>query len=107
MLFLLYLYYAKIVENNDSEKYLVYLRKALQAFPKMKQGIEILLNEVRVTTNKKQDDFENYRVQVKASINQLISNGQIDEAKQILKEYKSIVPNDMETILLESKILLN
>ena len=52
-------------------------------------------------------EFEQYKVQVKHTIENLIANGKFVEANNILNEYKSIVPNDLEAILLESKILLN
>jgi len=105
--FLLYMYHAQMNKEENQSQYIIYLRKALQAFPGMKRGIEMLSNEIQNKNNEQDDEFTSYKTQVKMTIKQLMESGKMDEAKSILTEYKSIVPNDMETILLESKILLN
>lgn len=104
--FLLYMFHAQM-NKDDQEKYAKYLRNALQAFPGMKNGIEILLNQLQSRKTAYESEFDSYKVQVKGTIKELIESGKLDEAKIILNEYKSIVSNDMEAILLESKILLN
>jgi Glycosyltransferases involved in cell wall biogenesis len=105
--FLLYMYYAGIHKETDKGEYARYLRMAVTAFPEMKRGVEILLQELQSENALQQNEFDVYKIQVKDTIRQLIDSGNLDEAKAILGEYKSVVPNDMEAILLESKILLN
>lgn len=104
--FLLYMYHARHYSKQQPE-YVRYLRLALQAFPGMKRGIELLVKEIQRESNEKQQEFEGYKKQVKATINQLIESGKMSEAKDILDQYKSLVPDDLESVLLESKILLN
>jgi hypothetical protein len=95
---------AQRCKDTKQAEYIDYLRKALRAFPDMKQGVEILLEELKQSNT--QDEFECYKIEVKQKIQELIDSGKMDDAKGILNEYKSIVPNDIETILLESRILL-
>lgn len=105
--FLLYMYYAQINRKNNQNEYAKYLRMALAAFPAMNRGIQMLLKEMQNAITVQKNEFDEYKTQVKSTICQLIDSGKMDEAKTILNEYKNIVPNDMEAILLESRILLN
>jgi len=104
--FIIYMYGAQSNKDVHQVQYVQYLRKALQVFPAMKKGIEIFLKEMQSAQTAQNDEFSSYKMQVKASIRNLIDNGKLEEAKSILTEYKNIVSNDMEAILLESKILL-
>lgn len=106
--FLVYMYQAQLHKNDNPKEYVKSLRNALKAFPALKKGIELLLQELQQKGEQnKLTEFEQYKVQVKHTIENLIANGKFVEANNILNEYKSIVPNDLEAILLESKILLN
>lgn len=105
--FLLYMIQAQVNKKANKADYVKGLRSALQAFPETKKGIEMLLHEIQSSNTESSDEFDLYKGQVKVAIKQLIENGNMDEAKNLLAEYKSIVPNDLEVILLESKILLN
>jgi len=108
--FLLYMHKARIQEENEnlSAEYVNCLRKALQAFPAMKRGIEMLLQKIQDRENYEQNnEFEMYKQEIKNTIKQIIDNGNMAEAKTVLDEYKSIVSDDLESVLLESKILLN
>lgn len=105
--FLLYMYYAKLNQEASKGEYIRYLRMALQAFPEMNRGVEMLLRDLQNASAVETSELDAYKVQVKETIRQLIDDGNLDEAKSILHEYKSIVPNDIEAILLESRILMN
>ncbi|TWH45233.1 glycosyltransferase [Sporomusa sp. KB1] len=105
--FLLNMYHASIHRESSQAKYLQFLRQALEAFPGMKRGIEILLKEVQESKQTEQNEFEQYKQQVKGTIKQLITNNQLDQAKKIIQEYRTIVPNDIEVLLFESQIFLN
>lgn len=104
--FLLYMHNARKYSKQQRE-YVRYLRLALQAFPGMKRSVELLVKEIKNESSGKQQEFEGYKKQVKATINQLIESGKMSEAKDILDQYKSLVSNDLEAVLLESRILLN
>ncbi|SHI96886.1 glycosyltransferase [Propionispora hippei] len=105
-IFLLYMCSAQRYSKQQKE-YVRFLRLALQAFPGMKRGVELLAKEVKSESSEKQQEFEGYKKQVKATISQLIESGKMSEAKDILDQYKTLVSNDLEAVLLESRILLN
>lgn len=104
--FLLYMLQVQINKGANQEEYIRYLRKALEALPLIKRGIEILMNDFQARTTEKVDEFEKYKTAVKNSIENLIANEELEQAKAIIKEYKSIVPNDIEIMLLESQLML-
>ena len=104
--FLLYMLQGQINKGANQEEYIRYLRKALEALPLIKRGIEILMNEFQAKTTEKVNEFERYKTTVKNSIENLIANEELDQAQAIIKEYKSIVPNDIEIMLLESQLML-
>lgn len=106
-IFLLYMYQAQLYKENDLKCYVQWLRKSLYVFPAMKEGIKYLLEEIQNIKPNQITEFEQYKIQIKQTISTLIETGKLEEAKSILKEYKNIVSDDMEAILLESKILLN
>lgn len=104
--FLLYMHNARKYSRRQRE-YVRNLRLALQAFPGMKRGIELLVKEIQNESSEKKQEFEGYKRQVKGTVKELIAAGQMSKAKGILDEYKSLVPDDLEAVLLESRILLN
>lgn len=105
--FLLYMYKAQIYRTSQPAEYVKCLRQALQVFPVLNSGIEMLLVEIQVTRKTEQNEFDTYKQEIKNRIQQLIDRKKMNEARIILEEYKSIVPNDMESILLESRILIS
>lgn len=105
--FLLYMVQAQLNKADNQPEYIICLRQALEALPIMKKSIESLLNELQAKSTDKKNEFEEYKIMVKDSIKSLIENNELNQAKTVIAEYKSIVPNDIEIILLESKLLLN
>ncbi|ADK14041.1 glycosyltransferase family 2 protein [Clostridium ljungdahlii] len=103
-----FLVYMIIANKNQSntKMYLRYLEKALEAYPYMKKGIEILLQDVKSKINQSNSEFEKYKVQVKNTIKTLIENNKLDEADKIIQEYEEIVKNDMEIVFLKSEMAL-
>ena len=97
----------RALARNNRREYVGYLRKALKAFPNLKRGIEILLKKIVDDNKTKSTEFDMYKLQIKNTVRQFINDGKLNEAKQLLTEYKDIVPNDLEIVLLESQILLN
>lgn len=105
--FLLYMRQADATRLTDSAAYVRYLRLALQAFPAMKAGVEVLLNEMMEEKNLANKEFEEYKQEIKTQIKQLIEKGKTVDAQALLNDYKAIVPDDMEAVLLQSQLLLN
>ena len=104
--FLLYIYKSQRVKNSDTKLYINYLKQALEAYPCMAKGIEILKTDLENELNPANNEFEQYKVQVKNTIKNLISNGDYDNAKSIINEYKKIVHDDIEIYSIEAVILI-
>lgn len=90
--------------ENDKNVYVKYLRNALAVYPYMKKGIEIVLKELQNKIKLENDEFEQYKVQVKTQIKDLIEKNKLDEASVIISEYEQIVKNDIEIILIKSQL---
>lgn len=54
----------------------------------------------------KNDDFEVYKKQVKETITELVNNNNLDDAKDLIKEYESIVKDDVEVYSIKGVIAM-
>ena len=97
---------AKQYEGKDNKLFLQYVRKALKVYPYMKNGVELILEKIKSEANTPSYEFEQYKVQVKNTIKELISSENLEEAKTIMNEYEQIVKNDVEITLFKSEIAL-
>ncbi|MCY6370401.1 methyltransferase domain-containing protein [Clostridium ganghwense] len=104
--FMVYMNLAKECKNNDTKQYLVYLRKALKAYPTMKKGIEILKEHLEKELNPVNAEFENYKVKVKETIKNLIANNELDSAGAVIDEYEQIVKDDIEMYSIKAVICI-
>lgn len=104
--FFIFMCKANEIKNQDEKEYIRYLRKALAAYPYMKKGIEMLLENFKKEASNINDEFEQYKVQVKNTIKTLIENNKLDEANGIISEYEQIVKDDIEIILFKSQLAL-
>lgn len=105
--FLLYICLADKVKKSDDEKYIKYLKKALSVYPYMKEGIRLLLNEMKEKESTVNNEMEQFKKQVKGNIKSLIEVGSLEKAKGLINEYESIVQGDAEIVLLKSEIMLS
>lgn len=94
--FFIFMIKAMEVRDSDKAEYIGYLRKALNVYPYMKKGIEILLEDFKNEVDSTKDEFEEYDIKVKNIIRNYVENGQLTEAKEIITEYEKIVENDVE-----------
>lgn len=108
--FLVYMLLAKKNKEKDRLTYIRYLRKALEVYPKMKKGIEILLEEIKEEKDEDVSDikseFDELKEKVKENINILLEAKKVGEAKALIDEYLRIVPNDLEMLMLKSEVQL-
>lgn len=104
--FFIYMNKANEVKKADLNKYISYLKKSLEIYPCMKTGIKFLIEKTKMELKKPDDEFETYKIQIKDTIKTLIENGKLENAKDILNEYETIVPDDMESVLFRSQISL-
>lgn len=109
--FLLYMRKANMNKalGNDIE-YVKYLRKALGSYTYMKRGIELTIdnysrkyNDSNVVNLDTCSEMENYKLMFKDRIRTLISDGQVKEAMNLIEEYQSIIPNDLDIVYLKSE----
>lgn len=105
-MFFVFMNKAQEYEETDKKTYFKYLKTALDAYPLMKSLVEYLLDKEKNKISNAESEFENYKAQVKNTIKSLIANEKFDDAKSIINEYESIVPDDVETVLFKSQISL-
>lgn len=87
--------------KNDTE-YVKYLKKALNIFPTMGDGIKILLSELESKWN----ELEAHGLEVKRLIETLINEGHLEEARDIIRNYEAIIAEDPEIISMKAIILM-
>lgn len=108
--FLIYMDLAEKNKTAQPEAYIDYLQKALKVFPLLKRGIEIKLHGVQESLQdedqKEQEQLAAYKKQVQTTVLQLIDNNQMEVAKQLIAEYKALVPDDMDMLVIESNLIL-
>ncbi len=103
--FFIYLALAEEARKTSESEYVRYLRQALQAYPAMSKGIELLLQELKLRQQQK-EEFEKYRVAVKEAISNFIARGQLKEAWQVINEYEQIVEDDVQVQSMKAVILV-
>lgn len=103
--FLLILYIAEKSKDNRLQ-YIKSLRKALERCNYMKNGIELLLNETKEDFNREENEMESYKKKVKKAISELIDNGKLDDAKELIKQYDGIIEEDVEIYSMKAVIAI-
>lgn len=103
-LFFVFIEKAFKYRNKDNLKYIEYLKKALNEYPIMKNGIKLLSREIKNENIEKNSEFEIYKKEVKNTIKKLIDSNEVNQAEAIIKEYESIVKGDIEILLFKSQI---
>lgn len=104
--FLLYMFLAAKVKEYDKAKYIDYLRSALRCFPYFNKGIEILINSEDKKQNHVNDQLQQYKIQVKNTIKDLIENNKLDEALDLIEEYIKIDSMDIEIYSMKAVIYM-
>ncbi|MGE4284125.1 MAG: glycosyltransferase, partial [Clostridia bacterium] len=104
--FLLYIYLGQNVKHKNITQYTRYLRKALKAYPYMKEVIELLLEEVKEIVNASKNSANEQGMINKDTINVLINQGQTEEALVLIKEYESAGQKDAELYSMEAVIAM-
>jgi glycosyltransferase involved in cell wall biosynthesis len=94
--FFIFMRTASQYEKSDKKLYLHYLSKALEVYPNMKDGIKLLLEEIKEVSNMQNNEIEQYKLQVKNTIKLLIDSGKIEDAEKVINEYDEIVKDDVE-----------
>ncbi|SHJ49551.1 Glycosyl transferase family 2 [Hathewaya proteolytica DSM 3090] len=104
--FFIYMYLAENIKEQNQSEYIHYLRRAVAAYPYMKDGIELMLEEFNEEENSTLSEFEQYKIQIKDTIREFILKEDLDNANVLIDEYEKIVKDDVEILLLKSEIAL-
>jgi len=104
--FFLYMLKGNKSMEENKEVYIAYLKKALEVYPPMKKGMEMLFKDFRKKMDPAyvSDEFQAYKVHVKSTIKNLIDSGHLEDAKLLINEYEDIVKDDIEVVLFKSQI---
>ncbi|HBJ2620838.1 TPA: glycosyltransferase [Clostridium botulinum] len=108
--FFLIMYLVNFNLKNGNRKVAInYIIEAINTYEAMAKYIDYYKNTILGIENKdarENEEFEKYKIKIKDNINKLINNGQLDDAKLLLTEYKSIIKNDIEIYSIESVIYI-
>lgn len=103
--FMIYLLKAKIEkEKNNELKYIQYLRKALNIYPVMKNGIEYLIS--KTSLEKIEDDNLEVK-EIKEYIINLVSQNNFNDALTLVNQLIQIKSNDADLYSIKAVILMN
>ncbi len=94
-------------KNSNQLEYIRMIKKALNYDESMFKCISMLIEEVKVQSQREEDDKNEFSAlanQVKSQIKLLINSGDLITAKAFLEEYVKINPNDTELADLDKKI---
>lgn len=101
--YFIYRYLAYNRYSYDKEIFNKYINMANEIYP----NITLITDKIQTfKKNSKEKELENYQIQVKNTIRNLIINEDLSNAEAIIKEYESIVNNDVEIVLFKSQIAL-
>lgn len=89
---------------NNYSNCIRYLKHALQINDNFIHIISIISDNILKNTSNQTDEFNNLAKKIKITIQQLIKENKIQEAKNILKEYKKLNPNDKDILNLNKKL---
>jgi tetratricopeptide (TPR) repeat protein len=100
------MYHAEKNKVNDALKYIQYLKKSLSLYPPMKKGIQILLDEFNHNKQGYNSEFNQYKDQMKKTLETFIHKGRIEEAKAVITQYEEIMPGDIDLYAMKAVIAL-
>lgn len=98
------------LKNQESSKYLDYLKVVIRLQPDLKHVVEILLEDLpsslHSTPSKKEilSEFDQYAAVVKTNIRKLIENGKPDQALELLDAFEQLCPTDPEVEALKTQL---
>jgi Glycosyltransferases involved in cell wall biogenesis len=99
----------ELINQNKEKEALKYMLEAVKTYEAFAKYIDVYKDELFNLKEKKlieerNKEFENYKIQVKESINDLINQGNINEAKELINQYEEIVKQDIEIFSIKAII---
>lgn len=104
--FLLYIYKAFAVKEDNLKSYIQNLRKAIDIYPLMKKVVETLMIEIKEKQDEIKNRMERDKDEIKAKIETMISNNNLEEADKILTEYQQRFKIDEDIYSMKSVVLI-
>jgi len=113
--FLMYMGLARELENSDPAGYVRTLKLALQAYPEMKKGVELLSERIAAQMAGEEpevrqeaiSELESYAQIVRKNLRQLIDQKMFREAREIILSFDEILPNDPDIGRMKSELESN
>lgn len=94
-------------EKKEYKNSLFYYRRALAAWPFMKEIIRIKTNKIKDAAEKairEKQEFDQYAVKIKQYMWSMIENGDFKTAAETLNAYSKINPSDKEIEILKNRL---
>lgn len=105
----IYMDRAMKLKTEDKVEYIRYLKRALNSYPDMANGIELLTKEVAKKEECRKDnldELEAYKKQFKEGIQSLIGKGLVADANSMLAEYETIIKDDIDIYSIKAVIAM-
>lgn len=103
--FFAYMMKVKQWKDSNKKRCIEYLRKALKAYPCMKEWIKVLIDQMKEELNP-QNEINKLKKLLIDNINKLLENNNLTEAKQVIAEYKQYSNDDSEIHSIEAVICI-
>ena len=82
------------------------LRTALNTYPKLNKGIELLTKDLQALTETRTKEFEHYSRLLKEKIENLINNDELAMATSLLEEATKVIGEDSDIVSMKAVIVL-
>lgn len=99
------------LRNKDKKALVSHILEAVNTYEAMAKYIDIYKNDLLISKEDKVKEaqkleFQEYKTQIKETINALVSSGNLQGARELINEYKKIVSNDIEAYSMEAVITI-
>jgi tetratricopeptide (TPR) repeat protein len=101
----LYMSQAEKMKNRNKVEYIRYLKKALDIYPNMAKGIEVITQKIEEDM-RKQESLLNNKEETKEKIKKLIDSGNLLRAHKLIHEYERINKNDIQIFSMKAVVAI-
>lgn len=94
-------------EKGDLKQFLKYIKEGIHFYPSMTEVVKLLTQDIKKEIEEKEEakkEFNEYGRKVKSAIVDLIKDGKIKDAKEIISAYEKINPLDSDIKRLKNMV---
>jgi glycosyltransferase involved in cell wall biosynthesis len=95
----IYMDRAEEIKSKDRVEYIRYLKKALNIYPNMAKGMEVLKQKL-------EDELNTYKEDTKQKIRTLIESGNLLRAHKLVHDYERMIKNDIQIYSMKAIIAI-